>query len=87
MTHAHANSDNTRHGQVKRAESSKLHSSPAVATTSDASPCPTLPESPAFGTPTSKSKKFMPFKLKHIPVKYYLIKINITTSERLLNFY
>ncbi|PZC72301.1 hypothetical protein B5X24_HaOG211618 [Helicoverpa armigera] len=58
-SHAHANSDNTRHGQVnaspQRAESAKLHSSPAVATTSDASPCPALPASPAFGTPTNVS--------------------------------
>ncbi|XP_047034189.1 uncharacterized protein LOC124640456 [Helicoverpa zea] len=58
-SHAHANSDNTRHGQVnaspQRAESAKLHSSPAVATTSDASPCPALPASPAYGTPTNVS--------------------------------
>ncbi|XP_047023719.1 uncharacterized protein LOC124632796 [Helicoverpa zea] len=58
-SHAHANSDNTRHGQVNAspqcAESAKLHSSPAVATTSDASPCPALPASPAFGTPTNVS--------------------------------
>ncbi|PZC78252.1 hypothetical protein B5X24_HaOG202324 [Helicoverpa armigera] len=58
-SHAHANSDNTRHGQVnaspQRAESAILHSSPAVATTSDASPCPALPASPAFGTPMNVS--------------------------------
>uniref|UniRef100_A0A2A4JIL9 Uncharacterized protein n=1 Tax=Heliothis virescens TaxID=7102 RepID=A0A2A4JIL9_HELVI len=58
-SHAHANSDNTRHGQVNASalsfESAKLFSSPATATASDAKPRPAIPASPAVGTPTSVS--------------------------------
>ncbi|PZC72827.1 hypothetical protein B5X24_HaOG210544 [Helicoverpa armigera] len=97
-SHAHANSDNTRYGQVnaspQRAESAKLHSSPAVATTSDASPCPTLPASSAVGTPMNVStgkthlehntavfKELM--KILKLPADHYK---NILTLIKLQNY-